>query len=208
MKRNEKEQIKALAMNSRFALICIIVLSGILTSCGISDQFSQARQISQFNFEFQKVEDVFLAGIPLVEGMKRNDLNAGQVMQLAGALFSSNLPLDFNIWVKISNPNNKNAYLNRMDYEVFLDGNKLITGNLDEPIFIQANDTSILKIPVEAELFKVLSGKSSEAVVNLGFRLTGKESREAEVEIRIKPYIKVGMKDLAYPGYISLKEKI
>jgi LEA14-like dessication related protein len=208
MKLNEKEPIKAQAMNNKVVLVFFIVISGFLTSCGISDQFSQARQISQCNFEFQKVEDVFLAGIPLVEGMKRNDLNAGQVMQLAGALFSSNLPLDFNIWVKINNPNEKNASLNRMDYEVYLDGNKLITGNLDEPIYIPAKGTCLLKIPIEAELFQVLAGKSSDAVVNLGFRLTGKESREAEVEIRIKPYIKVGMHDLAYPGFISLKEKI
>jgi LEA14-like dessication related protein len=185
-----------------------VLLTVYFTSCGISDQLQKVRQFGQCNFEFQKVSEVHLAGIPLKEGMKRSDLNAGQVMQLATSLFAAKLPLDFDIWLKASNPNSKNASLNRMDYEVYLDGNKLITGSLDEPIYIPANDSTKIKIPIGADLFQVLSGKSSDAVVNLGFILSGKESRETKVEIRIKPYIKVGMHDLAYPGFLSLKQRL
>jgi len=195
---------------NRFRLIFLIfvVITGLFVSCSITDQITEVRQFSQCNFYFQKVSDVHLAGIPLVEGMKRSDLNAGQMMQLTAALFAAKLPLDFDIWLKATNPNDKNASLNRMDYEVYLDGNKLITGNLDEPIYIPAKDSSKIKIPIGADLFQVLSGKSSDAVVNLGFRISGSESKQAEVEIRIKPYIKVGLYDLAYPGFISLKKKI
>lgn len=192
----------------RLVFLSFVFFAGFLVSCDITDQITQVKQFSQCNFNFQKVSDVHLAGIPLVEGMKRSDLNAGQMMQLTSALFAAKLPLDFDIWLKVSNPNDKNASLNRMDYEVFLDGNKLITGGLTESVYIPAKDTGIIKIPVGADLFQVLSGKSSDAVVNLGFRISGKESKQAEVEIRIKPYIKVGLYDLAYPGFISLKKKI
>ncbi|NOU48564.1 MAG: LEA type 2 family protein [Bacteroidales bacterium] len=195
---------------NRFRLIFLsfVVITGLFGSCSITDQITEVRQFSQCNFYFQKVSDVHLTGIPLVEGMKRSDLNAGQMMQLTAALFAAKLPLDFDIWLKATNPNDKNASLNRMDYEVYLDGNKLITGSLDEPIYIPAKDSSKIKIPIGADLFQVLSGKSSDAVVNLGFRISGSESKQTEVEIRIKPYIKVGLYNLAYPGFISLKKKI
>lgn len=179
-----------------------------MTSCGINEQITQVKQLSTCNFEFKQVTDIHLAGIPLYEGMKRTDINAGQAMQLASAIFSSNLPLDFNVILKVSNPNLKDAAINCMEYEVFLDDNKLITGNLTERVLVRANDTLIMKIPIGVELFQTLSGKSTDAIINLGFRLTGKESHEADIEVKIKPYIKVGLRELPYFGFITLKQKL
>ncbi len=205
----EKGQTKAPRMTkTKFALWSFVLIIGTFVSCSITDQITQAKQLSRCDFVIMGVQEVHLAGIPLNEGMKRNDLNAGQMIQLAAAIFSVNMPLDFDILLKATNPNDKDAALNKLDYQVLLDDNQLISGSITERIFIPAHDTIIIKIPVNAELFEVLSGKSGDAVVNLGFRLSGQKSNKGIIEIKIKPSIKVGLKDISYPGFISLKKEI
>ncbi|MFZ4462664.1 MAG: LEA type 2 family protein [Bacteroidales bacterium] len=206
MKLNGNVPVNRLPANRLISISILVLL--LFSACSVTNQVNQAKQLSQCNFEIKEIEDIHLAGIPLQEGMKQSDLNAGQMMQLAGSIFMGKLPLDMNVSLMVKNPNKKAAAINKLDYNILLDGHELITGNLIEPVFIPASDSAIVKIPVGTDLYSILSGESSDAVINLGFKLTGHESREAEVEVRVKPYIKIGSRDLPYPGYIVLKEKL
>jgi hypothetical protein len=206
MKLNGNVPVNRLPVNRLISVSILVIL--LFSACSVTNQFNQAKQLSQCDFEIKQIEDIHLAGIPLKEGMKESDLNAGQMMQLAGSIFAGKLPLDMNVALMVKNPNKKAAAINKLDYNILLDGHELLSGNLAEPVFIPAADSVIVKIPVGTDLYSILSGESSAAVINLGFKLTGHESREAEVEVRVKPYIKIGSRDLPYPAYIVLKEKL
>ncbi len=205
MKTNVNVPVKPLQASK---LLILIVLSLFLFSCSVQQQISQTKQFSLCTFRVDSIMDVHLAGIPLRKGMKKADLNAGQMMQLAGSMFTGTLPLDFTVALKVINPNAKKAALSKLDYQVLLDGHLLIEGSLNEAVTVMPNDSSTLRIPVGADIFKELTGETAEAVMNLGFRISGKESHETVLEAKVKPYINVGGKTLAYPGFLTMKEKI
>lgn len=206
MKLNASVPGNRLPLNRLISISIIVIL--LFSDCSVTNQINQAKQLSACTFEIKEINDIHLAGIPLQDGMKQSDLNAGQMMQLAGSIFAGKLPLDMNVALMVKNPNKKSAAINKLDYNILLDGHEIINGNLTESVFIAASDSGIVKIPVGTDLYRILSGESSDAVINLGFKLTGHESREAVIEVRVKPYIKIGNRDLPYPGYIVLKEKL
>jgi len=129
-------------------------------------------------------------------------------MQLTAALFQNKLPLDFDVLIKIDNPNNKPAAMTRMDYELFIDGKQLLTGNFQESVSVPAGGQKLISMPVQLDLLKALNGETKDAVVNLGFKLTGDASQPSEIMLKVKPYIKVGNSQLAYPGFLNIRHTI
>ena len=185
-------------------LISFTMLIG-LSSCDLLQQTAELQRLSQCNFEVSGVSDIRLAGLDLGSGMKRNDLNAAQILQLTNAVFNKNLPLRFNVLVKVDNPNNGTAALSRMDYTVFLDGIELLSSSFDQRHEIGPGSSSIVPVPIGVELFQIMSGQSAEAVSNLAFKLTGGDSKPAELEMRIEPFINIANKQVPYPNTLNIK---
>lgn len=179
-----------------------------MQSCDILQQTAQMQRLSLCKFDVNGVSNVSLAGISLNEGMGRSDLNAAQIMQLTNALFSNRLPLKLNLLINVDNPNDKTAALSRMDYSLIVDGMELITGQMDQRFEIGPGAQTVIPLPVEVDLFKVLSGQNADVVSNLGFKLTGSSSEPVELLFKVKPYINVGMSQLAYPGFIEVKHTL
>lgn len=189
-------------------VILMMALTASFSSCDVLDQMSQVQQLSQCKFDINGVDQVHLAGIELQSNMSRKDLNAAQIMQLTAALFQNKLPLDFDVMLKIDNPNNKPAAMTRMDYELFIDGKQLLTGQMMESVSIAAGGQKIVAMPVQLDLLKALSGETKDAVVNLGFKLTGDASQPSQIMLKVKPYINVGGRAIAYPGFLNISHTI
>ncbi|MCK9447858.1 MAG: LEA type 2 family protein [Bacteroidales bacterium] len=186
-----------------FFLIAGIQLA-LLPSCSIIQQAAQMKRLSLCTFDVQGVDNIQLAGISLDEGMGRKDLNAAQIMQLTNAVFSKQLPLKLNLLVSIKNPNDKKAALSRMDYSLLIDGLELISGQMEKRYEIEPEGQTLVHIPITTELFQVLSGQSIDMISNLGFKLTGSSSQPVDLLFKVKPYIQVGLTQLAYPGFIEI----
>ncbi len=190
-----------------------IVLLGLLLlftapSCELLEQSAQVQRLSLCTFDVSHVDQVKLAGIHLRDGMGYEDLNAAQIMTLTGALINNKLPLDFNLNVKVDNPNDKTAAMSRMDYTIFVDGLELVTGALNERYEIAPGGSTVIPMRLQLELFQALSGETGDALVNLAFKLTGDDSRTSELLFRVKPYIRVGGRELAYPGYLNVNHTL
>lgn len=189
-------------------VIIFLALTVTFSSCDVLNQMSQVQQLSQCKFDINGVDQVHLAGIELQSNMNRKDLDAAQIMQLTTALFQNKLPLDFDVLLKIDNPNNKAAAMTRMDYELFIDGKKLLTGQMLESVSIAAGGQKVVPMPVSLDLLQALSGETKDAIVNLGFKLTGDASQPTQIMLKVKPYIKVGNSQLAYPGFLNINHTI
>jgi len=177
----------------------------VVTSCDVIQQAGSISRLKECEFEINGVDAVNLAGIELRDGMRSSDLNTGQIMQLANAAFQKNMPLKFNLLVNVNNPNTKPAALSRMDYSVFIDGVELLSGQLNQHYTIESGQSIEIPLPVQVELFKAMSGQSADAVSNLGFKLTGNNSKQVELLFKVKPYILVGLNAIPYPGFIEIK---
>lgn len=188
----------------KFFLLAILLPLILMPSCDILEQTAQVQRLSQCTFDVHSVDKIKLAGINIHQGMSYSDLNTAQIMSLTGALFRKELPLDFNLNVKVDNPNDKMAAMSRMDYIIFIDGLELISGVFNERFEISPGSSSIVPMDLHLDLYKALSGEAGDALVNLAFKLSGNESRPAELLFKVKPYIRVGNSELPYPGYLNV----
>ncbi len=186
----------------------IFLIFSVVPSCDVLNQAAEVGRLQQCTFQVEGVNNIFLAGIELRQGMKSTDLNSGQLMQLANAAFQKNMPLSFNVMVRVKNPNTKTAALSRMDYRVFLDGVEMLSGQMNQRYSIGPNSNTDVAVPVQLELYKALSGQSADAVSNIGFKLTGSSSKPVELLVKVKPYMQVGLTTLPYPGYIDIRKTL
>jgi hypothetical protein len=192
-------------MNKVIKILVIAILAlAVVPSCGVLEQTAQMQRLSLCTFDVTGVDNIKLAGVNLRQGMSYSDLNAAQVMSLTGALFSRNLPLEFIMNIKVDNPNDNLAAMNRMEYIILLDGLQLVTGAVNERYEVPAGGSTTIPMKLQLELFEALSGETGDALVNLAFKLTGNESNPSELLFRVKPFIRVGGRELAYPGYLNV----
>ncbi|MDA3944625.1 MAG: LEA type 2 family protein [Bacteroidetes bacterium] len=188
--------------------VIMLFLLLTLNSCTMLDQINQVQQLALCEFNVLGVNEVSIAGIELQENMERDDLNAAQIMQLTAAVFRREMIVDFNLLLDIDNPNNKTAAMNRMDYELFIDNKEILTGQMNQPVNVGPNASAQLPMPIRLDLFKVLNNETQDALVNLAFKLTGDQSNPSEILLKVKPYIKVGGRELAYPGFLSVRHTL
>lgn len=193
-------------MNRR-VLVLVFLASFLASGCSVVEQVVATKTLQQCTFEVNKLDKINLAGIEVRPGMKRADLSIAQVMQLSGALFSNELPLTFDVVLNIENPNDRQAMMSRMDYNILLDGREMINGRLNDTFTIPANSSALVPVTVQADLIKVFSGQQTDALVNLAFRLVGTPTAQpVELQVNIKPYIELGLRQIPYPGFITLKK--
>lgn len=121
--------------------------------------------------------------------------------------FSNELPLTFNVLLNVDNPNDRQAMMSRMDYSVVLDGREMVSGRLNDSFTIPASGNIVVPITVQTDLLKLFSGQQADALTNLAFRLAGNTNSQAvELQVKVRPYIQVGLQQIAYPGFLTLKK--
>ena len=165
------------------------------TSCEVLNQMAQMASFANCSFNFNSVDQIQMLGINLRKGMSRNDLNVSQLLSLTNAIMNKSLPVTFNVNVNVSNPNSIAAAMSKMDYILTLDGKEVISTTMNKSINVPANSSSVVTIPVTTDLFQLFSGESSDAIVNLAFKLAGASSNPVNVGLKVKPYITVNGQD-------------
>lgn len=189
---------------TRFIIIILVTLG--LTSCDVLQQMSQMANFVNCTFEFESVSSVQMLGVNLHKDMKKSDLNVNQLLKLTNALMKKSLPVTFNVNLDIKNPNSSDASMTKMDYILTLNDKEIISTTMDSKISVPANSSNIVTIPVTTDLFQLFSGESGDAVMNLAFKLAGASSDPVNVGVKVKPYITIGGKQLAYHDYITMNK--
>lgn len=186
-------------------LIVLFVTMG-LASCSVLSQMAQVANFVNCKFDFNSVDKIQMLGVNLSKGMSKTDLNATQLLSLANALMKKELPVTFNVNVNVNNPNSIAAAMTKMDYILTLNGKQVVSTTMNNAINVPAKSSSIVSIPITTDLFQLFSGESADAIVNLAFKLAGASSNPVNVGLKVKPYIKIGDQQLAYPDFITMNK--
>lgn len=186
-------------------LIVLFVTMG-LASCSVLSQMAQVANFVNCKFDFNSVDKIQMLGVNLSKGMSKTDLNAAQLLSLANALMKKELPVTFNVNVNVNNPNSIAAAMTKMDYILTLNGKQVVSTTMNNAINVPAKSSSIVSIPITTDLFQLFSGESADAIVNLAFKLAGASSNPVNVGLKVKPYIKIGDQQLAYPDFITMNK--
>jgi hypothetical protein len=135
-----------------------------------------------------------------------SQVNALDVVKLTSAYMSKNLPLNFNLNVDARNPNPTKAALTALDWILEIDNIEMTRGILNNRIEIAPNGgVSTIPMTMNFDLFKVLTGKTKDAVLNFAFNLSGNGSAPTRITLKARPTVMVGSIPIQYPGYISIK---
>lgn len=185
-------------------LIFAFLVSGILMNC-------KPKEIKTFlkcEFKLQKIENISLAGVDIENVKSIKDLNFLEAAKITSASMSESLPMNFDLIILAKNPNKEKAAVNKLEWVAMVDNVKLLEGIIDKPIEIEAGADSIpIVLKVNSDLKEVFNKESAGSLIGLALNIVNKSSNETKITIKIKPFITIGKKNIAYPGYINLSKE-
>lgn len=183
-------------------MIAIIVFAMI--SC---QQLQELQSLAKCEFKLRSVENIQLAGINIQQKQSFSQVNAMDVISVTSAYVSKNLPLSFNLNVDARNPNPTKAALTALDWILEIDDIEMTRGVLNKKYEINPNGgVTTIPMSMNFDLFKVLTGKAKDAVLNFGFNLTGAGSNTpSRITLKARPTVMIGTIPVQYPGYIAIK---
>lgn len=189
-------------------LIISLLTIFLINGCDLSRQISEMTAFSKCDFRLYTVEGMELSGVGIQNIKTYSDLSLLEIAKIGSAFAKGVVPLSFTLNVQVKNPNSATAAMNNMEWILFIDDIEILEGKSEQRTEIPPNG-GIANIPLQisADLMKVLTVESAEAISNFAFNLTGQGNRPTRIMLKIKPTIMVGGIPITYPGYISVRNE-
>lgn len=173
----------------------------ILISCR---QIKEAQNLAYCEFRVAGVENVKIAGIPLIGITKVSDLNIVESGKLAAKVLEGKLPFTFDLKLAVKNPNKNKAALNELEYILLIDDAELLTGTTRTRFEVAPQSISIMTLFIEMDLIKIFTGKTGKEIIEAGISLAGISNSTSRLTMKLKPTFVVAGRSIKYPGYIKV----
>lgn len=187
---------------------------GILTSCGVSKQVSEAKTFGDCKYNLSSVDSVYLAGIDVRDFKNITDFSALELARypkLGLAFLRKDIPLDLRANIEIMNPTRNKAAINQLEYKILLSNSEIFSGFYNQKIEVYpGTGSTLVPIRLQANVYQLLNNSSTrDEIINLIVALTGKSnSKPTKFVVKVKPTLDLAGKQLNYPGYISFEKEI
>lgn len=192
-------------------VLAVLALPLLFSRCGVNKQISQAKALGDCRYAIASADSVYLAGVDVRQFRKIEDINPTKYPRLATGLLTRNVPLDARINLDITNPTNKLAGINQLEYRILLAGQELFTGFLNQRIEVQPGGGKT-RVPVRlnANAYQLFTDpKTRDAFTQLVQNFSGAtDTQPSKLTIRIKPTLDLGGKQVNYPGYITINQDV
>lgn len=195
----------------RFILILIATLPIVFNSCGVGRQVGEARALGDCKYAIQSADSISLAGYDVRQFRRMEDLNPARYPRLATGLLTKSIPLNAKINLGITNPTNKKASINQLEYRILLAGQELFTGFLNQRIEVAAGGgRTTVPIRINANAYQLFSDpQTRDAFSQFVGNLAGADNASpSRVTIKIRPTLDLGNKAVNYPGYITIEQEV
>lgn len=182
-----------------------IVAFGMIFMSGCATNYkAQLNALGQFNYNVESVDQVKLAGRDINSISSGNASSLSSLPGIAFALLSQNLPLQARVNLQITNPTKTLANINEFKYIIELSGKTLFEGSVDENIRLSTGQSMVVPLSFNANIFNVAKERGFDKFFNDIFT----RNSNALFALKIKPSIKVGNKNIFYPGYITIDKDL
>ena len=185
----------------------MLIIAGVLLfppSCAYLKQLSALKQCE---FRYGTLENPVLAGVNIADLEKVEDFTLKDMGLLAQSIFQGKLPLTFTIYIEVQNPNTEIASMNKLEYIAFIDEAQIAEGEINKRIEIPAGGIASVPIEIQTDIIEILHKEPRNALINFTLNLADASKKPTRVGMKIKPYIRIGEKDIVYPGYIRIKQE-
>ena len=197
-------------MKKRLVLV-LATLPLLFSQCGVNKQISQAKTLGDCRYTVASADSIFLAGTDVRQFRKLEDINPARFPRLATGLLLRNVPLDARLNIDITNPTNKLAGINQLEYKIMLAGQELFNGFLNQRIEVQpGGGKTRVPIRLNTNAYGLLTDpKTRDAFTQLVQNLSGAANTQpSKLTIRIKPTLDLLGKQVNYPGYITIDQDV
>lgn len=189
----------------------IMTLPLLFSQCSVNKQISQAKALGDCQYTIASADSIYLAGIDVRQLRKIEDINPARYPRLATGLLTRNVPLNARLNIDITNPTNKLAGINQLEYRILLAGQELFNGLLNQRIEVQPGGGKT-RVPVRlnTNAYQLMTDdKTREAFTQLVQNLSGGSGTQpSKLTIKIKPTLDLLGKQVNYPGYITIDQEV
>ena len=185
----------------------VILITGIMISLCYCSYLKELTALKDCEFKVGTMENPMLAGVDISKIVTIKDYSLEQTGRIAKSILQGTLPLSFILNVEVRNPNQKNASLNKLEYQAFIDNTQMATGSMDEHIVIPAGGgIATIPLKVETDILDLLKKEPINTLLNYTLNLADDGKRPVRVSVKIKPWITIGSRDFEYPGYLTITQ--
>lgn len=202
------KSIKFLFINIFFILL--------FSSCSTLKQtFKTINNLKSLQFKLKEVNNFNLNNISISNKKSLTDFSIKDGLILGNAYKNNQLPVSFDLIVLVQNPNSNNVdgkeslpiTLTNLDWDLYLEDKKTISGVFSENITIDNNNTKEIPININLDLMRFYNDKSYEQIINLVLNLGGIGNKPSMLKLDAKPTFKTKLGNIPYPGRINIIDK-
>ncbi len=195
-------------------LFFLIALPALFFQCGVSRQIGEAKALRDCKYNLLSADSMRVAGYDIREFrsvQSIEDVNPLKYPRLAAGLLTRNIPFAARINLEITNPTNKLAALNQLEYILVLAGKEFAQGFINQRIEVTpGGGKTTVPVRISTNAYQLATDPATrESFVNLVRTLSGDQSgTPTKLTIKIKPTLDLFNKAVDYPGYITIDQDI
>ncbi len=175
-------------------IVCLTFLAGC-------SSLIQVANLINCKFSMANVSDITWADINLSNIRSVSDLSFSMLQKAATAIKNKDFGVSANVNVNVKNESQKPAKIFAFDYELLLENSPLASGsNKNFSYAINPQTTTVVPVPVKADLVKIIKNGQVGDVVNFARNLMDYgNGQESNVKIKLTPYAGTNEKSTKLP---------
>jgi hypothetical protein len=197
-------------MRKLLFFVAISAFALTFSQCSVNRQITQAKALGDCKFNITSADSVYLSGIDIRKLKNLEDLNPMKYPQLATGFMTKSIPISARLNIDITNPTNKMAAIDQLEYKILLAEQELFNGFVNQRIEVAPGGASRVPIKLNANAYKLMTDeKTRGAFTDLVRNMSGSNSaKSSKLTIKIKPTLALGNKKVDYPGYITIDQEV
>lgn len=182
----------------KFSFYIIACAMMLLSGCSLL----QVLALKDCDYSYDQISDV-----------KFMDMSTSELLTFSGAAKmatgllgkSETVPLGFTIHLKVNNPNQTTASMERLYYKVSLDSVEVADGCSTEPFMVAGGATADLPLRLNLDMKNLLQSDKRAVLTKTIKNFVGVNAEPTNVTVLLKPTINMGGTPITSPAYIPVK---
>ena len=191
------------AMKSlKWIFLLMVAALFVLTGCR---SINGLKVFSKCKFDLKRIEDIRIAGIDVANIKSFSDFSIKDAANLGVCFLEKKLPLSMTFVVNIANNSTKTAILEKLDYIIVVDKKDFLAGKIENRVEVAPRTAATYNIKSDLDVISLFKAEDLKENIRLALKLVAAENLYREIELKVKPYIRVGNNFVAAPDYIVAK---
>jgi hypothetical protein len=188
----------------RLPVLAALLAPTLLTSCATLREVAALRDV---DFSLAGATDATLGGVSIGSVDSFRDLNVLDAARVGAAFAGGHLPFEATLLVRASNPaSNGRARLVGLDWTLFLDDRKTVSGALDQEYVLPPGEPVDVPVRVRLDLLEFFD-QQLESLVNLALAAAG-HGDPSRIRLEATPSVQTPLGVIRSPTPVRIEYQV